>query len=238
MRQWGSAAALCDLGLTGHEKQAGVLSGIANLAGKPFAWTGRKLFGQLGKAGIAEGGALARAGVPEATRTGLLNFGKGLAGEMGGMGLLSGGIEAAMAEPGDRARAFGRGFGTGAVQGLGWGLGTRAVSGGLGRLMGKPRFDQLHGTKLWGKEAPRLPDGRIDWGTRAKAFGTKALPWAGGLVGSDLVGVPFGQSMLFNRSDPNRPVYTYPQVYGPMVGMQPNDPYGMGTAGMSAVPQY
>jgi hypothetical protein len=239
MRQAGSAVALCDLGLTGHEKRAGIISGVSNLAGRPFAWAGRKLFGQLGHAGVAEGGAIARAGVPEATRTGVLNFGKGLAGEMGGFGLVSGGIEAAMAEPEDRVRAFGRGFGTGAVQGLGWGVGTRAVGGAMGKLMPKGRFAELEKTKLLGKEAPRTAAGAIDWSTRGKALGAKALPWVGGFAGSEVVGAPFGQSMLFNKQDPQRPAYTYPQAYGPMVGMQPGDPYGAGTAAdMSLVPRY
>lgn len=233
MRHAGTVAALCDLGLTGHEKHAGIFSAINRAAGSPFSWAGRKLFGQLGRTGAAEGGALARAGVPEATRTGILNWGKGLPAEMGGFGLLSGGIEAAMAEPGERSKAFARGFGTGAVGGLGWGLGSRAVSSGMRRAMPAGRFDQLEKTKLWGKEAPA-------WGERAKALGTKALPTAGAFVASDAVMAPFGQSMLFGKKpgENARPAYAYPQVYGPMVGMQPNDPYGMGTSNLSLVPQY
>jgi len=110
--------------------------------------------------------------------------------------------------------------------------------------MPKGRFEELEKTKLWGRKptinketgaieraaAPRKPDGSIDWGTRGKALGAKALPWMGGFMGSEAVGAPFGQSMLFNKSD--KPVYAYPQTYGPMLGLQPND--GMGTAGMQA----
>ena len=230
MWQAGTAAALCDLGLAGHEKHAG----ISSFAGKPFAWAGRKLFGQLGRAGAAEGGALAHAGVPEAARTGILNWGKGLPAEMGGFGLVSGGIEAAMAEPEDRLKAFGRGFGTGALGGLGWGLGSRAISSGMRRALPTGRFDQLAKAKLWGKEAPA-------WGERAKAFGAKTLPWAGAFAASDAVLAPFGQSMLFNKKPSGenaRPAYAYPQVYGPMVGMQSNNPYATGTPNTSLVPQY
>lgn len=258
MRQAGTVAALCDLGLTGHEKHAGIfgsaISAVNRAAGSPFSWAGRKLFGQLGRTGAAEGGALARAGVPEATRTGLLNWGKGLPAEMGGFGLLSGGIEAAMAEPGERGKAFARGFGTGALGGLGWGLGSRAISSGMRRTMPASRFEQLEKAKLWGKAdidpktkailrpaAARTPQGGIDWGERAKVLGFKALPTAGAFVASDAIMAPVGSSLLFNKQQPGeavRPAYAYPQVYGPMVGMQPNDPYGMGTAGVSLVPRY
>ena len=206
--QAGTAAALLDLGLAGHVKQAGILSSIAGLAGKPFAWAGNKALG-----------GLAHAGASPATLGTLGSWGKGLATEMGGMGLFSGGIEAVMAEPQDRAKSFARGFGTGSVQGLGWGLGSRAVSKALGRALPPRRFEQLEKTKLWGKGAPAM-------GERAKALGAKALPMAGAFVASDIAGAPFGQSMLVNKQPPNRSIGTYPQTYGPMLGVQPNDPYG------------
>ena len=106
-----------------------------------------------------------------------------LAGEAAGFGLLGGGLEAALAEPGDRLKAFGRGLGTGTVTGLGWGVGSRAMGNVMGSALGKGRFETLKNAPLWGKNeagqlAARTPAGKIDWTAIDSLAGTlKADGW-------------------------------------------------------------
>lgn len=230
----GATVALRDLGMSPLQEKTAFLGRIGAFAGKPFGWVGDKLLALLPKAGVSE-----------ATTKGLGTFSKGLAGEMGGFGLVQGGLEAFMGEPEDRLKNFGRGFGMGALQGLGWGVGQRGVSHGLGKLFpGKPGvpgsgYKALEETKLWGKEAPRTAAGKVDWGTRGKALGAKALPFAGGFLGSELISSPFGLS-LFNKKN-DQPIYAHAPVYGPLLsnrgatGMMPYDPYSQG---MPQIPTY
>ena len=220
----GARQALYDLGLS-HEKTAGVIS---NIAGAPFSWAGNKLVGLLGRAKTPWVANLA----PKARE-----LGTGLAGQMGSWGLLGGGIEAALSDPGDRLKGFGRGFGLGALSGLGWGAGSRLAQRGVGHFIppgaaasGTARLEGLEKRKalfnLFGKEQPRGLVHGVPAGERAQILGAKALPFAGGMVGSDLAMKAIGQPGMIDlvRGTANKPGYAMPQVYGPMMQGLPLDP--------------
>lgn len=221
----GARQALYDLGLS-HEKTAGILS---NIAGAPFAEAGRQAIGLLGK---IKSPWVAKA-VPK-----LQELGGGLAGQMGSWGLLGGGIEAALSDPGDRLKGFGRGFGLGALSGLGWGAGSRLAQRGVGRFMsrtpgaGAARLEALEKQKAFFRlnpfsktEKPGLVRG-VPLGDRAKILGSKLVPFAGGMVGSDLAMKAIGQPGMIDlvRGTANKPGYAMPQVYGPMMQGLPLDP--------------
>jgi hypothetical protein len=207
LRYAGALQALHDLGLAGTKT-----AGLSSLAGKPFAWLGERLVGTLGRS--------ARPAV-QAWAPRLANFGKGLATQMGSFGLLQGGLEAALAEPGQRTKAFGRGFGLGALSGLGWGAGERLALRGAGRLLpgGAQRLEELAARRgIFARGVPL--------GERAKILGSKGLGLAGGLVGSDLAMKSIGQPGLIDlfRGQGSKPAYAMPQVYGPAISGLPLDP--------------
>lgn len=219
----GSTAALADLGLVppegGMEKQAwGALLSAAGrglLAGGK--WLGSKLWSGAGAATKAVASPVGKAGNKAVewagTRLGatpqtikkIQGLGKGMATEAVGFGALGGGIEAAMAEPGQRGQAFLRGFGSGALGGLAFrGAGNLATAGlrkGLGAgAGGAARLKRLDALK----DQPWL-GGKMPFTQRMKGWGAKAM----------MGGVPFAAGMAAS-------MYT-PHFGGP--AQQPQSPY-------------
>jgi hypothetical protein len=213
LRYDGAYQALHDLGLAViRPKTAGVLDWAGRWAGKPLAWAGNRLVGALGRSTRPEVAAWA-------PRLG--NFGKGLATQMGSWGLLGGGLEAALAEPGERGKAFARGAGMGALTGLGWGAGERLALRGAGRFVpgGAARLEELGKGRAIFSRTGALAD-------RSKILGSKALAFGGGVAGSELLSKAVGQPGMIDivRGQNERPAYAMPQVYGPLMSGLPLDP--------------
>lgn len=211
----GSTQALADLGLISPEemeKQAWIGPALT-AAGRalPWLWRGIKgvggalkgaggtLWGAGGKViGTAAkplGGAGNRAvqwtgsrlGASPQTIAKIQGMGKGMATEAVGFGALGGGIEAAMADPGERGSAFMRGFGSGALGGLAFRGAGNLASAGMRRVGGQ-RFKALETTAkpgFWGKLGPGQ--------SRLKSMGAKTI------VG----GVPFAAGMAATMYTPH-----------------------------------
>ena len=190
----GSDQALKDLGLSDTEKVAvwGALARIGSkalvkpiswaggkslaTATKPITWLGQKALGQISK--ISPGAA-------QFLRT----TGKGVAQEAAGGGLLTGALNAAIAEPGDRLSAFGRGFAGGALGGAAFGMGGNVARMGLGKTLGAQRMANLYraGRHGWfgGFRGPQGTLSRGFKGLGAKAV-TTGVPLAVGMGASFL----------------------------------------------------
>ena len=224
----GIRGALTELGLAIKPTHTKTAAGfISSIAGAPFAEAGRQALGLLGKIKSP----WAAKAVPK-----LQELGGGLAGQMGSWGLLGGGLEAALAEPGERGKGFARGFGLGALGGLGWGAGSRLAQRGVGRLMSKTpgagaaRLEALEKQKAFfnldKQYGPRGLVHNVPLGERAKILGGKLVPFAGGVVGSDVLMKSIGQPGMIDivRGTANKPAYGMPQVYGPLMQGLPLDP--------------
>ncbi|HUX00944.1 MAG TPA: hypothetical protein VMY35_08180 [Phycisphaerae bacterium] len=235
--------ALARLGLGGAAKagvgtaakasgKKGLMSGLSWLntqASKPLAAIGRRTMRQLGQYSPRAAGIGSR-------------LGKGMASDMVGFGTFTGGIEAAMADPGERMKAFGKGFGSGALMGGAWAGGRNAARMGLRKAMGSggaARLADLQRFGLTGGYKAGLGKGGVPLTKAQRALrGLKGTGTALGLGGSafaasDIAGAPFGQSMLLNRPETPKTFYQYPQTYGPMIaghGLRP-------TVGYPNVPQ-
>lgn len=113
-------------------------------------------------------------------------LGKGMVGEGLGFGAISGGINAAMADPGQRGEAFARGFGGGVLGGMAWRGAGNVASAGLKRGLGK-HFAGLEAT------AKQPWFGKLQPGqSRLKGWGSKAV----------LGGVPFAAGMAASSYTP------------------------------------
>ncbi|MGD9209146.1 MAG: hypothetical protein PVI90_00145 [Desulfobacteraceae bacterium] len=145
----GSDQALKDLGLSDTEKIA-VWSTLARIgskalirpamwagrksltsATKPISWLGQKALGQVNKIS------------PRAAQF-LQNAGRNISREAAGGALLTGTMNAAMAEPGNRLSAFGRGFAGGALGGAAFGMGSNIGRMGLGKTLGTQQMANLY----------------------------------------------------------------------------------------------
>jgi len=126
------------------EKQAGLGTGLK------AAWgLGKNLWSSTFK-GLTSGlGTLGRTaikpiqGVSPGTHKWLTTAGKGVASDMVGFGLLGGGINAALADPGERLKAFGTGAVGGALSGAAWRGTSNVLAAGQ-----KSLYRGLHGNKL------------------------------------------------------------------------------------------
>lgn len=203
--------ALTDLGLTdGMEKDAiwgnlirPALSTLWKYTGgklvgataAPMAWAGRGVQGAVSKVSPGAGEWLGRAG-------------QGAAREMAGFGLLSGGINAAMAEPGERGSAFARGFAGGALGGLGWRAGGNLTRMGLNQAFGARNMGRLTETAnrgIWSN----LRSGNYGQAGRSAAAGaiTKGLPFAGALGAS--MAMPTFETQQQEQQRPQGVPYAY-----------------------------
>jgi len=186
-REAGVSQAMQDLGMNKEaafwgalgSKLWGATGGKAvGWAAKPFEWAGQKALGAVGKASPNAANWMGR-------------MGAGAGRDMAGQGLLMGGINAAMADPGERGSAFARGFAGGAVGGLGWNVGRNAVSAGLRRGLGQNTMGRLTEAAkpgMW----QSFRQGGMGAGFRtmgAKAV-TSGLPFAGAM-GLSMAGPTF-----------------------------------------------
>lgn len=218
----GAQAALDDLGLSGMEKEAiwgsilrpalGALwkhtgGKLISGAAKPMAWAGQKAVGQIGKVSPRAAGFLGEAG-------------KGAARDAAAFGLLSGGLNAATAEPGSRLSAFGRGFAGGALGGAAWRMGGSAARMGLGKALGNTasgasRMGNLYRAGRHGWFGGfRGPTGSLGQGFRsmgAKAV-TTGVPLAGALGASMMM--PTFETPQQAQQRPQGMPFTPGQMYG------------------------
>lgn len=245
----GAKTALIDLGLMTPDdttKEAfAPLAGLAGLAGRGLWALGKGLFG----AGRAASNLLARPfgaagnraiqsigqriGASPARIQQIQRLGQGMAREGMGFGLISGGLGAAMADPGQRGEAFLRGFGSGALGGLAWRGAGNLASAGIKRGLGK-RFAGVEAAS----QQPWL-EGTMSLGQRAKGWGAKAL----------LGGVPFatgmGASMMMPtfEKEPQTSAqrfapYAARMAGGTMMGAYPQHPMGYAYNPNLPMPQY
>jgi hypothetical protein len=214
----GSAQALADLGLASPEEleKTAWLAAVGRALpaiGSGLKWLGSKLWGAGGKAvgtvakplGAAGNKAVqwtgSRLGASPETIARIQGLGKGMAGEAVGFGALGGGIEAAMADPGERGSAFMRGFGSGALGGLAFRGAGNLATAGMKRMMPKA-YETMKATAkpgFFGKLEPGQ--------SRLRSMGAKMV------VG----GVPFAAGMAASMYTPHfsGPQQTGYQQYAP-----------------------
>jgi hypothetical protein len=208
---------MTDLGLSDMEKEA-FWGAIAGAAGKALPWIGKGLSKLWGATGSKVVGATAKpmgwlgqkaVGQVGKVSPGAAKFlgaaGKGAARDAASFGLLSGGLNAATAEPGDRLSAFGRGFAGGALGGAAWRMGGAAARMGLGKAIGAQRMGNLYRA------------GRHGWfGGGLKGFGSKAVtagvPLAGALGASMMM--PTFETQQQAQQRPQGMPFTPGQMYG------------------------
>lgn len=174
--QYGYEMALEETGMTKEALLGRVLLNTAKYLGKAGLGAGKALF-HSGKSLYKGVGRLVPGG------TGTLSY-----------GLLGGGLNALTADPGHRLEAFGKGFGTGVLGGIGWHYGGKLTSGAFRRLAGsKFLLNKTPGLsknlfKVVGEAGkPGISFGEILSGQHispaqaAKLFGLKALTSGAGL---------------------------------------------------------
>jgi hypothetical protein len=178
-------------------------------------------FGRAGNWAVQRGGTALRMS-PE-TIAKIQGMGKGMAREAIGFGALSGGLEAAMAEPGHRGEAFMRGFGGGALGGLAWRGAGNVASAGLKRGLGK-HFAGVEAAS----QQPWLA-GKMSLGQRAKGWGAKALiggvPFAAGMGASMMMPTFHGEGGPQTQGQRFAP-YVARAAGGTMMGAYPQHPMG------------
>ena len=225
----GAYQALEDLGLSDMEKQAiwGTIAGKARpWVGKGLSalWkgTGGKALTQIAKpmAGIGNRAVGAVGKVSPRGAAFMKNIGKGAARDAAAFGTLSGGLNAATAEPGSRLSAFGRGFAGGALGGAAWRMGGSAARMGFGKALGTTaggasRMGNLYRTGRHGWFGGfKGPQGSL--GTGLKSFGSKALTGGvglGGALGASMMMPTFESSQQAQQRPAGMP-YTPGQMYG------------------------
>lgn len=127
------------------EKQASIGTGLRaawGLGKNLFSGANKGLTGGLETFGKALVSPIKS--VSPKTYSWLRTAGKGMSKDMVGFGLLGGGINAAMADPGERMSAFGKGLASGALGGAAW----RGASNVLRRAQ-VSGYKALHGGKLY-----------------------------------------------------------------------------------------
>lgn len=194
----GAERALADLGLLDLEKTAIWSKVLKPALGTAWKHTSGKLVGATAKplewAGHKAVGAI-RGTFGDTAASLARRIGRGVGREAAGFGLLSGGLSAATAAPGERLEAFGRGFAGGALGGAAWRMGGTATRMGLRKALGKTpagvsRMKQLHqaGRPGW-FGGFRGPEGGL--GRGFKSMGAKMLtsgvPFAGALGASTMM---------------------------------------------------
>jgi hypothetical protein len=180
----GAQTALTDLGL---EKEAflGTLArGALSLGGRAIGALSSPLAGAANK-GLNWAGKTFN--LSQKTVGGLRTFGKEMARDAVGGGLFEGGLNAALAEPGDRGSAFMRGMGSGMIGGALFRGGMNATTMGMKRMMPKSygKYEQMAKPGFFGKLAPGE--------SRLKSMGAKTL----------IGGVPFAAGMGASFLTPN-----------------------------------
>jgi hypothetical protein len=210
----GVMQALEDLGLLdGMEKEAFWGNIVRPALGALWKYTGGKAVGATAApmSWAGQGVQKAVSSVSPTAGSFLGRVGRGAAREAAGFGLLSGGINAAMAEPGERGSAFARGFAGGALGGLGWRAGRNLTHQGLNQFLGSQRMGQLaRAGHAGGGIFPSLRAGQ--YGQAASALGAKAvtrgLPFAGALGAS--MAMPTFET---EQQQEQRPSYAPHMVY-------------------------
>lgn len=183
---------------------------VVGWAAKPFEWAGQKALGAVGKAFPGAAGQAS----PAANWLGRVGAGAGR--EMAGFGLLTGGLNAATAEPGERGQAFARGFAGGALGGLGWRAGGNLARMGMERAMPKAWSGLQAASKPGMWESFR--QGGMGQGFRT--MGAKALT----------AGVPFAGAMGLSMAAPTFETQQQQQQRPPGVPYAPQLMYAGGQA--------
>lgn len=214
----GAEAALDALGLSDMEKHA--IWGAIVRPALSAAWkhTGGRLIGATAKPMQWAGGkateAIGKRFGPEwAARA--ASIGRGAGRDAASFGLLSGGLSAATAEPGDRLSAFGRGFAGGALGGAAWRMGGAGAKRLLYKGLGRQRYMNLAraGRPGW-FGGFRGPGGSVSGGL--KSFGAKAAVGGvglGGALGASMMMPTFESSQQAQQRPQGMP-YTPGQMYG------------------------
>ena len=223
----GSTQALVDLGLLPPEEleKTAWVSAVAKALPAIWSgakWLGSKLWGAGGKLWGAGGKAVGAVSKPlgaagnkavewTGSRLGaspemiakIQGLGKGMAGEAVGFGALSGGINAAMAEPGQRGEAFLRGFGSGALGGLAWRGAGNLATAGMRRVMPNAMKSMEGLAKAEAGAAPWYHR----WGSKAVVGG---VPFAAGMAASMY-------TPSFEKHEPTN-MQQYAQQFAPHAG--------------------
>ncbi|MFB3077586.1 MAG: hypothetical protein ACE1Y4_06220, partial [Lysobacterales bacterium] len=158
---------------------------VSGAVGKPISAMGRGASGFVGRQLGAS---------PQAISKFQQTVGKGMGREAASFGLLSGGIEASMADPGNRMGAFARGFGTGALGGAAFRGVSNVAGAGLKRGLGAKRFGAVSQAAKPGFTGamPGMQGASMAQraGARAKSIGAKTL--VGGVPLAAGLGASFG----------------------------------------------
>jgi len=215
-REAGMSQAMQDLGMS---KEAAIWGALGSLgsklwgatggkavgwAAKPFEWMGQKALGAVGQASPGAANWLGRVGA-------------GAGREMAGFGLLTGGLNAATAEPGERGQAFARGFAGGALGGLGWRAGGNLTRMGMQRGLGAARMGAIESAAKPGMWESFRQGGM---GQGFRTMGAKALT----------AGVPFAGAMGLSMAAPTFETQQQQQQRPPGVPYAPNLMYAGGKA--------
>jgi hypothetical protein len=249
----GTNTALAELGLTPSEtltKEAALpllalLGRGAWALGKGLLGAGGRAAGvvarPLGSAGHRAVQAVGqRVGASPARIQQIQRLGKGMAREAVGFGALSGGLEAAMADPGQRGQAFLRGAAGGALGGLAWRGAGNLARAGLQRGLGAGAGGAARLGRLSALQQQPWLKGQMPLGQRARGWGAKALmggvPFAAGL-GASMMMPTFhggdGQTTM-QRFAP----YAARAAGGAMMGALPQHPMGYAYNPNLPMPQY
>lgn len=204
-------------GLWGAAK--GVGNAVSNTVAAPIAATGRGVTNFVGKNLGAS---------PQAIQKFQGTIGRGVAKDMASFGLLSGGLEAATADPGDRMGAFARGFGTGALGGAAYKGVANAAKATNFKMMGAQNYKAMGSTANRGVfSRPDLAGTSLgnQVAQRGKSLGAKALiggvPFAAGTAASMA-------SPILEKSPPtmNSGMQAGMQAAGMQQGLYPQQTYG------------
>lgn len=159
-KAWGGAGRLW--GATGGRALKSVSEPLGNAANRAVGWAGNK------------------AGLGQNTIAGIQRLGAGAAGDAVSFGALSGGINAAMADPGERMSAFGKGFAGGALGGAAWRMGGNVATGALNKGLGA--ISKTAPETMKALQAQPWFRGDMPIAQRAKGWGAKALMGGAPLV--------------------------------------------------------
>jgi hypothetical protein len=252
----GAEAALIELGLAApahFEKEAfvgGLLARGAMGIGRGIWGLGKGLFGAAAGVSNRLAAPIGNLGNQAVQRAGqalgaspkmigqVQGLGKGMAREGMGFGLLGGGANAALADPGQRGEAFARGFGGGMLGGMAWRGAGNLATAGLKRGLGAQRYSSLTETAKPGFTGNLFrdvaKDGKVG-PVSLRSMGAKALiggvPFAGGIAASmytptfEKDPTPFQQAARYPASlGGNMLANTYPNN----LGYNPNLPLPQG----------
>jgi hypothetical protein len=208
-RLWSGGSKITGVPTKGLGGITGAVTKGRNLVAKPFEWAGEKAMQGLGKVVPQKAWSHIKPYLTDVKGYGADGSGgmfKGVGKDIASFGLLGGGLNAAMADPGERGSAFAKGFASSIPMAMAWGGTQNLLSKGLSHTMsrygvlggkqGVERLSQLAKSPVLGKGGGSL-------GNRAKAMGSRlltgenmpmgiGLPFAGAWLASDLA-MPSGE---------------------------------------------